>query len=130
LALDDRHNEAGAYKEATVYKHDLTHWLRFQLQGKEIRRSAHTSSKAAAQLFLVQLLDKHGRLDRGARPRCTYKEVPERFTHDYLPMLKTRSQRRDRTSFRQSDIVFGNLFLDEIGRSRLARLARLRHPMD
>ena len=54
-----------------------------------------------AQQFLSQLLDEHHRLDRGGRPRRTYKEALERFTHDYLPTLKPRTQERYRTSFRQ-----------------------------
>jgi hypothetical protein len=40
---------------ATVYKRGSTYWIQFQAHGKEIRRSAHTSSKAIAQQFLAQL---------------------------------------------------------------------------
>jgi hypothetical protein len=88
--------------------------------------SAHTTSKATAQQFLAQLLDEHGRLDRGGRPRRTDKEALERFSHDYLPTLKPTSQQRYRTSFRQVDTAFGNLFLDEISRTRLADYASAR----
>jgi hypothetical protein len=117
---DDRHNNAGENQVATAYKRDSIYWIRFQSHGKEIRRSTHTSSKATAQQFLAQLLDEHGRLDRGGRPMRTYKEALERFTHDYLPTPKPTSQQRYRTSFRQVDAAFGTLFLDEISRSRLA----------
>jgi integrase len=108
---------------ATVYKRSSTYWVRFQNHGKEVRRSAHTASKATAQQFLAQLLDEHHRLDRGGRPRRTYKEALERFTHDYLPTLKARTQERYRTSFRQLNGVFGGLHLDEITRTRLADYA-------
>jgi len=67
---------------ATVYKRDSTYWIRFQSHGKEIKRSAHTASKTVPQQFLAQLLDEHGRLDRGGRARRTYQEALERFTHD------------------------------------------------
>lgn len=70
----------------------------FQWHGKEDRRSAHITSKATAQQFLAHLLDEHRRLDRGGRPRRTYKESLERFTHDYLPTLKPRTQEPHRTS--------------------------------
>jgi integrase/recombinase XerD len=71
--------------------------------------------------------DRHnGRLDRGGRPRRTYREALDRFTHDYLPTLKPTSQQRHRTSFRQVDAAFGTLFLDEITRSRLADYASAR----
>jgi hypothetical protein len=49
----------------------------------------------------LQLLDEHRRLDRGGRPNRPYKESLERFTHDYLPTLKPRTQGRFRTGFRQ-----------------------------
>jgi hypothetical protein len=59
-----------------------------------------TASKATAQQFLAQLLDENRRLDHGGRPRRTYKEALERFTH-YMPTLKPRTQQRYRTSFPQ-----------------------------
>ena len=86
---------------ATVYKRKSTYWVRFQRRGKEVRRSAHTTSKATAQQFLAGLLDEVQRLDRGGNPRRTYKEALERFTYDYLPTLKLGTQTRYRTSFRQ-----------------------------
>jgi integrase/recombinase XerD len=88
---------------ATVYKRNSTYWVRFQWRGKEVRRSAHTTAKATAQQFLAQLLD-----DRGGNPRRTNKEALERFTYDYLPTLKPRTQERYRTSFRQLHPVFRN----------------------
>ena len=108
---------------ATVYKRNSTYWVRFQWHGKEVRRSAHTTSKATAQQFLAQLLDEHRRLDRGGNPRRTYRDALERFTCDYMPPLKPRTQERYRTSFRQLNPVFGNLYLDEITRARLADYA-------
>jgi integrase/recombinase XerD len=90
---------------------------------QEVRRSAHTTSKATAQQFLAALLEEHRRLDRGGNPRRSYRESLERFTYDYLPTLKPRTQARYRTSFRQLDAAFGGLYLDEITRTRLADYA-------
>jgi hypothetical protein len=42
---------------ATVYKRNSTYWVRFQHHGQEVRRSAHTTSKAIAHQFLAELLD-------------------------------------------------------------------------
>ena len=67
---------------ATVYKRNSTYWVRFQSQGREVRRSAHTSPKNTAQQFLAQLLEEHHRLGRGGRPRRTYKEALERRSYD------------------------------------------------
>ena len=72
---EDQHQQV-----ATVYKRNSTYWVRFQWRGKEVRRSAHTTSKATAQQFLAGLLDEHRRLDRGGNPRRTYKEALERFS--------------------------------------------------
>jgi hypothetical protein len=60
------------------------------------------------------------------RPRRTYHEALDRFSYDYLPTLKPRTQERYRTSFRQLNAGFGNLYLDEITRGRLADYAGAR----
>jgi integrase/recombinase XerD len=70
--------------------------------------------------MLAQLLEEHRRLDRGGRPRRTYREALERFWGEYMPTLKPASQRRYRASFRQLAGTFGGLHLDEITRGRLA----------
>ncbi|GGC45523.1 integrase [Siccirubricoccus deserti] len=111
---------------ATVYRRGSTWWVRFVWRGAEVRRSARTSSKAVAQRVLARLLDEHRRLDHGGRPRRTYREALERFSTDYLPTLKPSTQSRYRTSFRQLAAAFGDLYLDEINRSRLADYATAR----
>ena len=100
--------------------------MRFQWRGKKIRCSAHTLSKAVAQRYLAQLQEEHGRLDRGGRPRRTYKEAFQRFWTEYVPALKPRSQDRYRSSFRQMQGTFDNLYLDQITRGRLADYAAVR----
>jgi integrase len=105
---------------ANVYKRKSIWWGRFQHGGQEIRRSAFTTSKTVTQQYLAQLLEERRRLDRGGRPRHTYKEALDRFWAKYMPMLKARTQERYRTSFRQLSAAFGDLHLDEITRGRLA----------
>ena len=88
------------------------------------RRSAHTTSKATAQQLFAGFLDEHRRLYRGCEiPAEPTKESLEGFTYDYSPTLKPRTQERYRTSFRQLNAVFGNLYLDEITGGRLADYA-------
>src|SRR4051794_36794645 len=111
---------------ATVYRRGTTWWCRFQWRGTEVRRSARTSSKAVAQQMLARLLEEHRRLDRGGRPRHTYQEALDRFAVEYMPTLKPASQRRYRASFRQLAGTFGELYLDEISRGRLADYATMR----
>jgi integrase len=92
----------------------------------EVRRSARTSTKAAAQRVLARLMEEHRRLDRGGRPRRTYREALERFAAEYMPALRPATQRRYRTSLRQLAPAFGGLRLDEITRGRLADYAAAR----
>ncbi len=111
---------------ATVYRRGSAWWVRFRWRGVEVRRSARTSSKAAAQQVLARLLDEHRRLDRDGRPRRTYRKALDRFWAEYMPTLKPATQRRYRTSFRQLAGSFGGLHLDEITRGRLADYAAAR----
>lgn len=109
---------------ATVYKRGRkgfeTYWIRFEWHGREIRRSARTASKAVAQQFLAQVLEEHRRLDRGGRPRHTYKEALTRYYAEQLPHLKPATQSRYITSFRQLAPLLDGLFLDQITKSVLA----------
>lgn len=107
---------------ATVYKRGRkeTYWIRFEWGGQEVRRSARTSSKAVAQQFLAQVLEEHRRLDRGGRPRHTYKEALARFYAEQLPNLKPATQSRYIASIRQLAPALNGLFLDQIAKGVLA----------
>lgn len=111
---------------ASVYRRGTTWWVRFQWRGTEVRRSARTSSKAVAQQMLSRLLEENRRLDRGGRPRRTYREALERFSVEYMPTLKPASQKRYRVNFRQLAGTFDGLYLDEITLGRLADYASAR----
>lgn len=115
---------AGVYKRGR--KGTETYWIRFQWRGKEVRRSARTSSKMVAQQYLAQVLEEHRRLDRGGRPRRSYREALERFCIEVMPTLKATTQRRYGTSFRQLDPFFGRLLLDEINKARLSEFVAAR----
>lgn len=115
---------------ASVYKRGRpgkeTYWVRFQWQGREIRRSARTSSKAIAQQYLAHLLEQHRLLGRGGRPRCSYQSAFERFASEYLPTLKPSTQARYRESFKHLTPRFGSLFLDEVNKGRLGEFVTAR----
>lgn len=109
---------------ATVYKRGKqgqeTYWIRFQWRGKEVRRSAKTTSKAVAQQYLFRVMEEYRRLDRGGRPRHTYAEARDRFCLEVLPTLKAATQRRYRSSLRHFSPALDELHLDEITKKRLA----------
>jgi integrase/recombinase XerD len=105
---------------ASVYKRGDTYWIRFTWRGKEVRRSARTSSKSVAQQYLAQMLEEYRRLDRGGRPRRSYKEALERFCAEHMPTLKPATHNRYRSSFKNLSPHIDGLYLDEITRRRLA----------
>ncbi|MWV25495.1 tyrosine-type recombinase/integrase, partial [Methylobacterium sp. 2A] len=115
---------------ASVYKRGRsgkeTYWVRFQWQGREVRRSARTSSKAVAQQYLAHLLEQHRRIGRGGRPRCSYGDALDRFGSEYLPTLKPSTQARYRESFKHLTPRFGSFFLDEINKSMLGEFVTTR----
>ncbi len=113
---------------ASVYKRGQTYWIRFQWHGQEVRKSARTGSKATAQQYLAQALEEYRRLDRGGRPRRTYKEALEKFAFEFMPTLMPATRRRYQSSFRMLEPYFGGCYLDEINKTRLSDYvsARLR----
>lgn len=111
---------------ATVYKRGNTWWVRFTINGQEVRKSARTTSKVEAQRFLGKLLDDHRQFDREGRPRQPYQEALFRFTQEYLPTIKPSSARRYRASFRQLVPHFQTAYLDEINKARLSEFVSAR----
>jgi integrase len=111
---------------ASVYKRGSNYWIRYQWRGKEVRRSARTSSKAVAQQFLSQCVEETRRIDRGGRPRRPLNEALDRFWIEHLPNLKPKTQARYRSSFRLLSPSFGDLYLDQITKGRLADYVAMR----
>lgn len=111
---------------ATVYKRGNTWWVRFTIGGREVRKSARTTSKAEAQRFLGKLLDNHRQFDREGHPRQLYQEALLRFSKEYLPTIKPSSARRYRVSFRQLAPHFQTAYLDDIKKARLSEFVSAR----
>ena len=109
---------------ATVYKRgkSKTWWVRFVWRGREVRRSARTTSKAVAGQMLARLLAEHQQRDLGGKVRHTVTEAIEKFRIEYLPLLKPMTAVRYEVSFRQMR-QFERLYLDEISRAALADYA-------
>jgi len=105
---------------ANVYKRGRIWWVRFQINGAEIRQSAHTTSKAKASRFLGDLQEEHGRLARGGRPKRSFDEAMARFINEYMPGLKPSSAYRYMGSIRALEKHFGGAELGAIGKGMLA----------
>ena len=86
---------------ACLYKRDGIYWVRFTSHGNEIRRSAKTKSRQAAQRFLDRQIADYEAIGRNGEPRRKYDAAVERFVQDHLATLKISTQARYRTSLRQ-----------------------------
>lgn len=97
-----------------IYRRGKIWWVRFEAAGEEIRRSARTASRTAALAYEHELREEAGRIQRGGRPRATYRIAMERFLLEYLPTLKPLAATRYRSSARMLHSHFQGLYLDEI----------------
>ena len=110
----------------SVYKRGETYWIRFQVNGEEIRRSAHTSDKRTAEKFERELREDVGRLRRGGRPRRTWNQMMGEFVSQHLPSLRPGAQMRYIGSIRAMTPFFGEKMIDSIGRQEIAKFIAAR----
>lgn len=109
---------------AQVYKRGATWWVRFRINGRHIRKSAKTTSKAEATQFLHKLMRDHASLVRGDLPRHTFEQGAERFFVETSIRDKTRAGYR--TSYRALLPLFKGVYFDEITRHRLGEFVSAR----
>lgn len=94
-------------------------WVRFQAQGREIRQSARTTSRAVARKVEADLREQHNRIARGGGARRSYREAMERFIVEHHPSLRPRAAQRYLVSARALHPHFADLYLDQIGKAQL-----------
>jgi integrase len=107
-----------------VYKRGQVWWVRFQANGEEVRRSAHTGSRAVAEKYERELRAEFGRISRGGKPRRSFEDAALEFMSEHLPSIKDASARRYRTSLKALAPYFGELYLDQITKAKLAEYVR------
>lgn len=104
---------------ASVYKRGSTWWVRFQVEGEHVRRSARTTNKRQAEAFLRTLMDQYvERARNNDRPRHRLPEVVERFFAETT--IKKGTRRTYTSNSRNWIAAFGDLHLDEIDRGVIA----------
>lgn len=104
---------AGVYRRGDVW------WVRFRLNGVHVRRSAKTTKKTEAVVFLAQLMEEHARSGRSeARPRYLLAEASERFFTE--ARLKDGTVETYRYNSQTLSRILGPVHLDEIDRRTLA----------
>ena len=96
-------------------------WARFQVQGREVRRSLQTRDRAEAKrrLKLMRAELEHTRWHGHARH--TYQDAVTRWTEEHLAAaVKPGTADRYLVSARQLHGTFDGLFLDQINRRKVA----------
>lgn len=110
----------------SVYKRGNVWWIRFQHNGKEIRRPAKTTIKRVAEEFERQVREELGRVSRGGKQRRTFDEMMFRFNAEHLPTLAPSSQERYLISTEHMMTHFSGKYLDQIALGALDRFVSAR----
>ena len=99
--------------------------MRFRRDGVHVRRSAKTTRKAEAQVFLAKLMEEHAQARRGEPiARHLFTDTIERFFEETT--LKAGTIETYRYSSRVLIRLLGHLHLDEIDRRSLAEFVAIR----
>jgi integrase/recombinase XerD len=109
---------------AAVYRRGKVFWVRFRANGQHIRRSAHTTKKAEALVFLQRLLAEQAAKARGDHPRHRYDEAAERFLRE--ASIRPKTQACYATSDRMCRPTFAGRPIDEIDRRLLGEFVSYR----
>lgn len=109
-------------KGENLYKREGVWWGRVSVNGKDVRRSLRTASRAEAQRRLKTFLEQADRLRFGEEPRHTWKDAVLGWAESAEIKLSTRS--RYLTSLRQVHLIMDGLYVDEIDRRIISRITR------
>jgi len=105
----------------SVYKRGRIWWVRFEINGTEVRESSRSTSRPVAVKHERALRERHAEIHRGGRPRRTLKELMGMFAAEHMPSLKEGAARRYRVSAKALRAGIGDAtYLDEIGKATIA----------
>lgn len=114
---------------ATKYKRGSIWWARAQRDGKEFRQSLKTGDRLLAEKRLRQWLENLDALAWGDRPRVAFREAIKQFISEHLSTLKAGAARRYGVSIKWLNDMFGEMYVDQIGRRQLADFEAWRRTM-
>lgn len=105
-----------------LYKRGATWYARIQVRGQEHRQSLRTSSLAEAKKRLRRALDKAEHFRFHGENRHTWKEAVVEWGKD--PGVKPNVLTRYLVSFNQLRGILDELYIDEITRATMSKIAR------
>lgn len=109
---------------SNLYKRGTTWWARVQVQGKDHRRSLRTSSRAEAVKRLRAFMEEAGHQRFYDEERRTWKTAVAEWGMHGTAGIKPGTLKRYQVSLRQLRPYLENLYVDEIGRKKIAEIAR------
>ncbi len=108
---------------SNLYKRRNIWWARVQVRGHDIRRSLRTGSLVEAKKRLRALQDDIQHLRFYGEERCTWKAAVVAWAAIAPSTLKPKVFERYQTSLRQVRPYLDKLYLDEIDRKVMAKVA-------
>lgn len=110
----------------SVYKRGSTWWVRFQVNGEEVRRSAHTSDKRTAEAFERKLREEAGRQRRGEGVTRTWDDMMHAFIEQHLPTLGASTQAHYLIGIEKMRPYFEGRVLASVGRQEIRAFVEAR----
>lgn len=114
---------------ATKYKRGSIWWARAQHGGREFRQSLKTGDRRLAEERLQQWLKNLNAIAWGDRPRITFREALKQFIEQHISTLKIGAAKRYGVSIKWLNDMFGEMYVDQIGRAHLAEYEAWRRSM-
>lgn len=109
-----------------IYRRGKTYWARKGADGRELRESLKTTDRRVALRRYQQWEERLGAIAFGERPRYGFLEAVQKFIGEHLSTLKPASAKRYGVSLKWLNDHFGDGFLDQITRDRLAEFESAR----
>ena len=107
-----------------LVKRGGTWYARVQVDGRDIRRSLRTASKAEAMRRLAKVLADAEHLRFHGENRHSWQTIVVDWAQDAAQTIKPSTLRRYLTSLRQLDGILSELYIDQITAATIGRIAR------
>lgn len=107
-----------------LYKRDGVWYARIQIDGRDIRRSLRTASRAEAVKRRAKILADVNHMRIYGEARHTWKAAVVAWADVASQTIKPSTMRRYLTSLRQLDGILGDLYVDQVSASTIGRISR------
>lgn len=108
---------------ANIFKRGDIWWCRFKVAGREYRRSLYTASRTEALKRAKIEREKIDHIRFHGEARVTWKQAVVEWAAASIDSIKPRTRERYLSSIRSVAGILDSLYLDEINRKTIAKIA-------